>query len=162
MAQVDYFLKVKDVDGESTDDKHAKEIEIESWSVGATNAASFSSGGGGGTGRVAMGDFHFTKKTDNASAKLFTHCCTGEHIGEVTLTCRKAGKDQQEFLLIVLTNAVVSSFQSGGSAGSDVLPVDQVSLGFCKIDYKYKPQKPDGSLGGEVIGGFDVTTNKAA
>ena len=59
MAQVDYFLKIDGVDGESADDKHAKEIELESWSVGATNAGSFSSGGGGGSGKVAMADFHF-------------------------------------------------------------------------------------------------------
>jgi type VI secretion system secreted protein Hcp len=161
MSQVDYFLKIDGIDGESTDDKHAKEIEIESWSVGGTNAGSFSSGGGGGTGRVALGDFHFVKKTDNSSAKLFTHCCTGEHVTTATLVCRKAGKDQQEFLTIVFTSGVITSFQSGGSAGSDVLPMDQVALGFGKIEYKYKPQKPDGSLGGEVVGGWDVTKNKA-
>lgn len=38
--------------------------------------------------------------------------------------------------------------------------MEQVSLNFGKIEYKYKEQKPDGSLGGEVIGGWDVTTNK--
>ena len=38
--------------------------------------------------------------------------------------------------------------------------MDQVSLNFAKIEFKYKEQKPDGSLGGEVVGGWDVTTNK--
>jgi PTS system nitrogen regulatory IIA component len=85
---------------------------------------------------------------------------TGEHLKTVTLVCRKAGGDQQEFLTIVLTSAVVSSYQSGGSAGSDVIPMDQVSLNFAKIEVKYKEQKPDGSLGGEVVGGWDQTTNK--
>ena len=160
MAHVDYFLKVDGVDGESTDDKHKGEIELESWSFGGSNAGSFSSGGGGGTGKVALNDFHFVKKTDKASAKLFTACCTGEHLKKATLVCRKAGKDQQEFLTIVLTSVLVSSYQTGGSAGSDIIPVDQVSLNYAKIEYKYKEQKPDGSLGGEVIGGWDVTTNK--
>ena len=160
MAKVDYFLKIEGVDGESTDDKHKGEIELESWSFGAANAGSFSSGGGGGTGKVAMQDFHFVKKCDKASAKLFTACCTGEHLKSATLVCRKAGKDQQEFLTIVLTSAIVSSYQTGGSAGSDVIPMDQVAMNFAKIEYKYKEQKADGSLGGEVIGGWDVTTNK--
>ena len=31
MAQVDYFLKLDGVTGESTDDKHKGEIEIEAW-----------------------------------------------------------------------------------------------------------------------------------
>ena len=161
MAQVDYFLKIEGVDGESTDDKHKGEIEIESWSVGGTNPGSFSSGGGGGTGKVVMQDFTFVKKSDKASAKLLTSCATGEHLKKATLTCRKAGKEQQEFLKIELSPVLVSSFQTSGSAGSDVIPVEQVSLNFGKIEFKYKEQKPDGSLGGEVIGGWDVTTNKA-
>jgi len=160
MAHVDYFLKIEGVDGESTDDKHKGEIELESWSFGGSNAGSFNSGGGGGTGKVALQDFHFVKKTDKASAKLFTACCTGEHLKSATLVCRKAGTEQQEFLTIVLTSAIVSSYQTGGSAGSDIIPMDQVSLNYAKIEYKYKEQKPDGSLGGEVIGGWDVTTNK--
>jgi len=160
MAQVDYFLKIDGVEGESTDSKHSKEIELESFSFGASNAGSFSSGGGGGTGKVLMNDFHFVKKTDKASAKLLTACCVGEHIKTATLVCRKAGKDQQEFLTIVLSPILVSSYQTGGSAGSDVIPMDQVSLNYGKIEYKYKEQKPDGSLGGEIVGGWDVTTNK--
>lgn len=160
MAHVDYFLKIEGVDGESTDDKHKGEIELESWSFGGSNAGSFSSGGGGGTGKVALQDFNFVKKTDKASAKLFTSCCTGEHLKSATLVCRKAGKEQQEFLTIVLTSAIVSSYQTGGSAGSDIIPMDQVALNYAKIEYKYKEQKGDGSLGGEVVGGWDVTTNK--
>jgi len=160
MAHVDYFLKIDGVDGESTDDKHKGEIELESWSVGGTNAGSFSSGGGGGTGKVSMQDFHIVKKTDKASAKLLTACCTGEHLKTATLVCRKAGGDQQEFLTVVLSPVLVSSYQSSGSSGSDVIPMEQVALNFGKIEYKYKEQKPDGSLGGEVVGGWDVTTNK--
>lgn len=160
MANVDYFLKIEGVDGESTDDKHKGEIEIESWSVGAVNGGSFSSGGGGGSGKVAMGDFNFTKKTDKASAKLLAACATGEHLKKATLVCRKAGTDQQEFLTIILSPLLVSSYQTGGAAGSEVIPMEQIALNFGKIEYKYKEQKPDGSLGGEVIGGWDVTTNK--
>jgi type VI secretion system secreted protein Hcp len=160
MATVDYFLKIDGVDGESTDDKHKGEIELESFSFGATNNASFSSGGGGGAGKVAMQDFHFVKKIDKSSPKLFVACATGEHLKTVTLTCRKAGKDQQEFLKIVLTDSMVTGYQDGGSAGADIVPVDQISLAFSKIELKYKEQKPDGSLGGEIVGGWDVKANK--
>jgi type VI secretion system secreted protein Hcp len=156
---VDYFLKIEGVDGESTDDSHKGEIELYAWSFGGNNPGSFSSGGGGGTGKVTLNDFNFTKRADKASAKLFTACCTGEHLKKVTLTCRKAGKEQQEFLKIEITSALVSSFNTSGSTG-DEIPTDQVTLNFAKIEYKYKEQKPDGSLGGEVVGGWDVTTNK--
>jgi type VI secretion system secreted protein Hcp len=160
MAQVDYFLKITNVKGESTDEKHKGEIELESWSFGGTNAASFSSGGGGGAGKVSLQDFHFVKKTDKSSVKLFVAMSTGEHLPSAVLTCRKAGKEQQEFLIITLTDTMVSSYQTGGSAGSAIIPSEQVSLGYSKIEVKYKEQKPDGSLGGEVVGGWDLKTNK--
>lgn len=162
MAKVDYFLKIEGVDGESTDDKHKGEIELISFKFGSANAGSFSSGGGGGSGKVDVRDFRFVKKADKASPKLFAACCTGEHYKKATLVCRKAGKDQQEFMTVVMSEGVlVSSFESQGAANADTIPNDEVALNFAKIEFKYKEQKGDGSLGGEVIGGWDVTTNKA-
>ena len=160
MSHVDYFLKIEGVEGESTDDKHKGEIELESWSFGGVNSGSFSSGGGGGVGKVALQDFHCVKKTDKASATLLTACCTGEHLPTATLVCRKAGKDQVEFLTVILSPVLISSFQSSGAAGADVIPMEQFSMNFGKIEYKYKPQDAKGALGGEVVGGWDVTTNK--
>jgi type VI secretion system secreted protein Hcp len=95
-----------------------------------------------------------------ASVKLFVAMSTGEHLPSAILTCRKAGKDQQEFLVITLTDTMVSSYQTGGSAGSSIIPSEQISLGYAKIEIKYKEQKPDGTLGGEVVGGWDLKTNK--
>jgi type VI secretion system secreted protein Hcp len=87
-------------------------------------------------------------------------CASGETIKKGVLTCRKAGKQQQEYLLVTLNDMVVSSYQSGGSSGSDTVPVDQISLNFSKIQFEYKEQKPDGSLGGAIKGGWDVKENK--
>jgi len=46
-ASADYFLKIDGVDGESSDDKHKNQIDILSWSWGASNSGSMASGGGG-------------------------------------------------------------------------------------------------------------------
>ncbi|MDY0743279.1 type VI secretion system tube protein Hcp [Paucibacter sp. R3-3] len=160
MAKVDYFLKITGVDGESTDDKHKGEIELISYSLGGTNAGSFQSGGGGGSGKVALHDFSFVKKVDKSSAKLFAAMCSGEHYDTATLVCRRAGKEQQEFLTVVLSKVIVSSLTHLGAEGAETIPSDSVTLNFGKIEFKYKEQKPDGSLGGEIIGGWDQTTNK--
>jgi type VI secretion system secreted protein Hcp len=160
MAAVDYFLKLEGVDGESTDDKHKNEIDVESWSWGETQSGTHSGGGGGGAGKVVMQDFHFVTKIGKASAKLLLACATGEHIKSATLTCRKAGKEQQEFLIIKLSDLLVSSFQTGGSGHGDVVPTDQFSLNFAKIEFEYKPQKPDGSLDAPVKAGYDLKANK--
>ena len=53
---VDMFLKLDAksgaIDGESTDDKHANEIEVLSWSWGMSQSGSAHSGGGAGSGKV--------------------------------------------------------------------------------------------------------------
>jgi type VI secretion system secreted protein Hcp len=160
MAKVDYFLKLKGIDGESQDDKHKGEIDLESWSWGASQTGTGHSGGGHGGGKVAMQDFHFVMKMNKASPKLMLACASGEHINEGTLTCRKAGKDQQEYLTIKFTGILVSSYQTGGSAHGELVPTDQISLNYAKIEMDYKEQKSDGSLGGSVKAGWDVPANK--
>src|SRR5208337_115746 len=159
MALVDYFLKVDGIDGESQDDKHKNEIDLESWSWGESNVGDAAYRGGAGAGKVSMQDFHFTKKVDKATPKLMEACATGEHIKKAVLTCRKAGKQQQEYLKITLSDLIVSSYQTGGSLG-EVIPVDQVSLNFSKVEFEYKEQKATGELGGVVKGGWDAKANK--
>lgn len=158
MAQVDYFLKIEGVDGESTDSKHKNEIDIESWSWGETNSGTHAAGGGGGAGKVAMQDFHFVMRVNKASPKLMLACASGEHIPKAVLTCRRAGKEQQEYLTITFSDILISSYQTGGSAG-DIVPVDQISLNYSKIEYGYKPQKADGTLDSPVKTGWDLKKN---
>ena len=145
MAQVDYFLEVDGVKGETKDSKMASKnaMDIESWSWGATNSGSHGAGGGGGSGKVVMQDIHFVKKVDKGSATLMLFCAVGQHIKKATLTARKAGKTQQEYMIFKFHDLLVSSYQLGGGSG-DVLPTEQVSLNFTKIEFEYKPQKPDG------------------
>jgi len=160
MAAVDYFLKIDGIEGESGDAKHKGEIEILSFSWGATNTGSHSGGSGGGAGKVVLQDLHFTTKVNKASPKLMQACATGEHIKKAVLTVRKAGKEQQEYYVIKMEDLLVSSYQSGGHEGGDPIPTDQFSLNFTKISYDYKPQKADGTLEAAQHGGWDVKANK--
>ncbi len=162
MAAVDYFLKIDGIEGESQDSKHKSEIELSNWSFGATQSGTFASGGGGGAGKVSMQDFHFAMNVNKASPKLLLACANGEHIKKAVLTCRKAGKEQQEYLKITLSDLIVSGYQTSGSAGGgSILPQDQISLDFAKIEVEYKEQKADGTLGGAVKAGYDLKANKA-
>jgi type VI secretion system secreted protein Hcp len=160
MAVVDYFLKIDGIQGESHDSKHKDEIEIESWAWGETQQGTSSSGGGAGAGKVNMQDFHFVMKVNKSSPKLLLACANGEHVKNAVLTCRKAGKEQQEFLVVKFTDLLVSSFQTGGSGSSDVVPTDQISLNYSKIEYEYKMQKPDGTLDGPVKAWYNIKENK--
>lgn len=159
MASVDYFLKLDGIQGESTDSKHKNEIDIESWSWGQNNDGSHAYGGGGGAGKVNMQDFSFSMRHNKASPKLFLACATGDHIKEALLTCRKAGKEQQEYLKIKFSDLLISSYNTGGS-NSDVVPVDQITFNFSKIEFTYAPQKPDGKLDSPVVHHYSVKENK--
>lgn len=161
MAAVDYFLKIDGIPGESQDHKHKDEIQLESFSWGASQGGGFSYGGGGGAGKVQMQDFHFVMKINKATPKLFLACANGEHIKSAVLTCRKAGKEQQEFLVVKLSDVLVSSYQSGGSGGADVVPMEQISFNFSKVEFEYKEQKADGTLAGGIKANYDLKQSKS-
>jgi type VI secretion system secreted protein Hcp len=161
VSQSDYFLKLEGVEGETSDQKHRGEIEIESWSWGETQSSGTAGhGGGGGVGKVQPQDFHFVKRIDKASPVLMIGCATGQHFKSAVLTGRKAGGAQQEYLKITMEECLISSYQIGGAAHSDVVPTDQVSLNFAKLELSYKEQKPDGSLGAEVKQKYDFVANE--
>jgi type VI secretion system secreted protein Hcp len=159
MAAVDFFLKIDGIKGESVDDKHKDEITIESYSFGASNAGSFNRGGGGAAaGKVSMQDFHFVMRINKASPSLMLACAKGEHIKQAILIARKAGKGQQDFMKWTFTDLLISSYQHGGSSG-DLIPTDQFSLSFAKIEIEYKPQRPDGGLDAGITAGWDLKAN---
>jgi type VI secretion system secreted protein Hcp len=156
MAAVDYFLKIDGIKGESQDDKHKDEIQIESWSFGLSQTGSFGAGGGGGAGKASFQDVHFTSKLNAASPKLFIASATGEHIKSAILTCRKAGGKQEEYFVVTLSDILVSSYQTGGHGASGELPMDQFALNFAKMEIAYKVQDNKGGLGAAIKAGYDL------
>ncbi|MEP6899108.1 MAG: type VI secretion system tube protein Hcp [Rhodanobacter sp.] len=161
MSQSDFFLKIDGIDGESTDDKHKGELEIQSWSWGATNQGTFGAGGGGGAGKADFSDITITKFADKSTPKLLKAVATGQHIKSMILVCRKAGGDKQEYLKLTLTDVLISSYHSSASGGSSPVPSEAIALNYAVINYEYKPQKADGSLEGSVAVSYDRHANKA-
>ena len=150
MAAVDYFLKIDGIEGESQDKTHKDEIQLDVVLLGRDQRRHHAAGGGGGAGKVQMQDFHFVMNVNKASPKLFLACANGEHIKKATLTARKAGKDQQDYLKVTFSDLLISSYQTSGQADADHLPLDQISFNFAKMEIEYKEQKADGTLGGSV------------
>lgn len=160
----DYLLELDGIKGESLDEKHKDKIEIDSFSWGVTNAGNMGRGGGGGTGKADFHDISFVKQTDKASPLLVKAAATGDHIKKAVLTARKAGgkAGQVEYFKITLEDVMVSSFTTGGNAGSSSIPVDNFSLNYTKMKYEYMPQKADGSLEGAIMAQYDRALNKAS
>ena len=152
----DIFAKLGDIKGESIDDKHKDEIEVLSFSWGVTNAGSVATGGGG-AGKATFRDLSIVHNIDKASPKLLQACATGVHLKEATITHRKAGRSQQEYLIVKMNDIIITSVAHGGG---DQTPSETVTLAFAKVNLEYKPQKADGSLDAGVFFKYDVKGNK--
>jgi type VI secretion system secreted protein Hcp len=157
----DTYLKLDNIDGETTTKGFEKQIEIYSFSWGASNPTSVGPGGSGlGAGRVSVSSFNIMKKSDATSPKLFQACCTGTHIPKATVTMRKAGGESPvNFLVYEFEGVMVESVQWSGSSGGDDTPTESVSLAFSKVSIRYTPQAAKGTAAPKPIeGAWDITT----
>jgi type VI secretion system secreted protein Hcp len=158
---VDTFLKIDGIKGESKDDKHKDEIDVQSWSWGMSQLGTMATGGGGGAGRANVQDLSFTKQVDKSTPDLMLSCISGKHIKEATLVCRKASGDVQlDYLTIKLTDVLISSVQTGGSGGGGEVVMESVSINFAKVNVDYKEQTAKGAVGATPKMGWDIKANK--
>jgi len=138
-AAVDMFLKIDNVQGESEDDTHRNEIDVLSWSWGASS-----------NGRsTCIQDVSVTKWVDLSSPTLLMGQIMGKVYDEATLTVRKAGEQPLEYIVINFKNVSITSISTGGSGGEDRL-TENISFNFENATYTYTPQNEDGSAGAEV------------
>ena len=130
--------------------------DLDSWSFGSSQSGSFSP-----DGQVEAQEFRFVKNVDKAGPKLLEAVATGQHIPQTSLTCRKAGKEQQEYMKITLSDVLVSAYHVSGSGGRDIVPMEGGYINFGTTAAEYKEQKPDGTLGGTTKMEFNLKTMKA-
>ena len=174
---VEIFLKIDGVTGESKANGHAGEIEVFSFSLGASNPSSVAYGHGSGAGKGAFVDkvlaatgagkvdissLSIQKQVDNASAKLFQNCASGKHFGTGTLVVREAGGDKPvEYYKLEMAECFIDSVSWGGSAGGGK-PSESVAMSFSSLKITYFPQNEDGSQGTQQQGSWDIKKNTPA
>ena len=156
---VDMFIKIDDIKGESADDKHKGEIDVLSWSWGATQSGTTHTGGGSGSGKVAVQDVTFTKYIDRSTPTLLKFCFNGKHLKTALLTVRKAGGTALEYIKITLSDIIVTSVSTGGSGGQDML-TENITLNFGKVKFEYVPQTATGTGDASIPVGWDIAANK--
>ena len=154
LAAVDSFVKIAGIDGESQDEQHKGEIDVLSWSWGMNGASLRASPTNpsqpvGPLARACTHEFTITKQVDRASPSLFASAATGTSIPTAVITVRKAGRGQQEFMTVTLSNVVVSSVAQAGASG-DQGPTESVTFNFSSVLIVYTPQNADGSAGDPI------------
>ena len=125
-----------------------------------TQSGSMHSGTGGGAGKVDMANIAIEKSLDKSSPNLMMACATGKHYPEARIVVRKAGGDSSvEYLVIILKEVMVASYDSRAATTSDVL-TEEISLNFARVEISYQPQKADGGKdGGPIRFGWNIREN---
>ena len=154
------FMKFEGIKGESIDQVHKEEIDVLSWSWGASNSTGYQVGTGRTEGKVSFQDFTFTHEYDKTSPALALRCFSGKHIPEAIFSLtRIVNDDPVDILVITFSNVLVSSIAHGGSSTSDQLPVENVSIVYEKFQLEYSLYNKDGSKSGTSRAAWDLRSN---
>jgi type VI secretion system secreted protein Hcp len=140
---VNLLLKIEGLPGESVIKGHENEIDIDSWSWGASNPGSMHRATGGGTGKVSVQDLNVMKKLDKASTELLLSCCNGKHF------------------MIEMSDVIVSTYSVTGSEGNETIS-EHISFNFAKVKVEYKTQDAKGKEGKGGNMGWDIAKNTKA
>jgi type VI secretion system secreted protein Hcp len=158
---VDMFLKIDGIDGESTDDKHKKWIEIDDFNHSVSQPVTAASKAGGRVGgRADFADLVVTKTIDLSTPSLYLHCSNGKHIPKVELEFCLATDKKHTFMKYTLEDVIVSSVSPSGSITNDVKPGEQVTFAYGKITWEYTPIDHAGRPGASQRKAWDLEANK--
>jgi type VI secretion system secreted protein Hcp len=150
----DIFLKLDGISGESTDENHKGEIDVEAFTFNAKRAS----------GKVKFSPLRVIKVYDASSPKLMQAAASGRHIRSGTLTFRRSGDpDGVEFLTYKLSDLTVTSYQEGGANADDRTLgslEDEVGLAPAKVQVTEKTVDASGKSGPVVSASFDIKHGK--
>ena len=141
----DYYLQIGSqgsdgaVVGESQNPNYTGQIELDSFSFGASNPADVG-GGGLSAGKASLSDFNITCALDSSSWQIVKDLYAGTHVDTCTLSGNKAGGDAStyKYLEVVMSNCYITSHSTGG--GAQGVPTQSVSIAYAKIEYQYYTQ----------------------
>ena len=161
-SKAQIFVKIIDgsnnqIDGESLDAKHPKEINATTFGQENTGCASTPVGSGGGTAcGGTVGHFIFNMNL-NASVPLLNKALfSGTHLRSADIVFRKSGGAGTEYYKIHLESVTISHVTNSIDPGG--LITVQVELAANKMGWTYIPQDQTGAPGTPVKFGWDTTT----
>lgn len=154
MAAVDMFLKLDNIIGESTSDKHKQWIDLLSYSAGASAGAvaQGSAGAGRVSARPSCSTFTAMKLLDRSSPPLLTAVMTGQRFQKAQIDFVRTGDGSAPYLKYELQDVMISSLQDSGSSE---LPSESIALNFGRLTVYYYPQNADGAPGDPVVSSVD-------
>jgi len=160
-SNYEMHLDLGSIQGESQSSTHSDEIELLSFSWGASNAAVRTATGTTKGGKPTVSEITVTKQIDKSSPQLFNALVSSTLIKTATISLSKStgGGNPEDHLVITLTGVYITSFQS--STSKDLPPgqkgCETVTLNFQKISIDYKVQLASGLLASGGSASYDLT-----
>ncbi len=158
------YLKIEGIEGESKRADHEKEIDCFGVEFSANQLSSSSTGSGRTRGRATLSDFTFHKWMDAASPYLLLSCAKGKSFSEIVFTVRKdSGDAHLDYLIITLTNCIVSGYklaQSATELANQEMISEEITVSYEKLNFKYVVQADDHSKGDEHEVEYDLVAAK--
>jgi len=160
----DIFLKLDGIQGESTDGRHPREIEILSYNQ--TMSGPFAHGAsstGAATGKTTCGPVTVVKYVDVSSPDLILNAANGRHIAKAEFTFRRPGKDLAEYYKVILEDVIVVEVEQSDSKLNFPNPappraIEKVSLIGRRFRFEYTATTAAGAGGGRPKSGWDCVS----
>ncbi len=156
---LDAFIRIDNIDGESTDDQHTGWIEVINYGLGVRQSVSStaSSAGGATVERTDFKSFHFTRPLDKASPKLALACAAGTHIDEILVELCRAGGEKIKYMTYTMRDCIINRVSTIGGGG---FPMESVYVHYGQIQWAYTQQnRSGGGALGQVAAGWNLKKN---
>ena len=153
-----YYLKIGEIQGESTDRNHRDWIDVDTFYWGITSSATV---GGGRRGSAVGSPLSWTQGMDSSVPTQFVGVASGKHYQSATLEASATYSDAGRvvYFQMLFENVVLTSLNLSGT-GDAILAAG--SLVYDKLTMTYRPLDNRGGLGSPVIGVWDFSDGAAA
>ena len=160
----DIFLKLDGINGESTDGRHPREIEILSYTQTFSGPFAHSTPNtGAAAGKTVCGPVTVMKYVDVSSPDLILNAANGRHIPRAVFTFRRPGKDPVEYYKVTLEDVIVLEVEQSDSKLNFPNPappraIEKVSLIGRRFLFEYTATTATGASGARPKSGWDCVS----
>lgn len=153
-AQAAMFLKLSGIEGESTSERHAGEIDISG--IEQSILAPPTPSGASGKGKANCPTVSLYKNLDKSTPTLMKYLASGKHIPQAVLTVARSGESQADYYIITMQEVFVTEVTQSSTDTSQL--IDKIVLAPRTFSVEYKLQNPRGDQSSVKFGWNCVTT----
>ncbi len=143
------------VKGEARSTGHTDDIVVAGWHWGI--AASSAIGSTVATSRRSYTALTVIKGIDSATTALMSALATNDEVKEAKLTMRRAGGEQEDFFLVTLKAARITSLNHEVDHTGNTREV--IGISFTEVEVEYRNQRGSGQRGASTMFNDAIATN---